>query len=280
MKVVVLLLSVVSLTLPLPPPPDHSFVKRVVESRNSGDKKVFVKFVQGPFTFKKRRQKGNRVVFSCNGCEKYSLYLPVMAWHERVDEDPEHDEYVLDLETLPTIDQHLCATSGIEDLVVQFKDKLHLEARSDPTQPFPALYQTVRSTFTSKLSYDHKVLFLAQIPSYDTMQTSLYRIRREFIPAAPNSQAELDTNLPWFLVSRDPEESLVKGDVLHSDGLRVLLFATDESLNILARAQTILADGTFRITPYLWYQTFILSAEFRANSFVPVAFGLLPDKKR
>ena len=30
----------------------------------------------------------------------------------------------------------------------------------------------------------------------------------------------------------------------------------------------------------LWYQTFILSAEYRENSFVPVCFGLLPDKKR
>ena len=67
---------------------------------------------------------------------------------------------------------------------------------------------------------------------------------------------------------------MVKGDVLHSDGLRVLLFSTDESLNILARARTVVCDGTFRITPYLWYQT------FRKNSFVPVCFGLLPDKTR
>ena len=56
--------------------------------------------------------------------------------------------------------------------------------------------------------------------------------------------------------------------------------SSDESLNILARARTILANGTFRITPYLWYQTFVFSAEFRENSFVPVAFGLLPDKTR
>ena len=138
----------------------------------------------------------------------------------------------------------------------------------------------IRASFTKKLSYDHKILFLAQIPSYDSVQTGLYRIRREFIPAAPSTQVELNTGLDWFLVSRDPEESLVKGDVIHSDGLRVLLFATDESLNILARSRTILADGTFRITPYLWYQVFILSAEFRTHSFVPVAFGLLPDKKR
>jgi hypothetical protein len=131
----------------------------------------------------------------------------------------------------------------------------------------------IRASFTKKLSYDHKILFLAQIPSYDSVQTGLYRIRREFIPAAPSTQVELNTGLDWFLVSRDPQESLVKGDVIHSDGLRVLLFATDESLNILARTRTILADGTFRITPYLWYQVF-------THSFVPVAFGLLPDKKR
>ena len=105
-------------------------------------------------------------------------------------------------------------------------------------------------------------------------------MRRRFIPAAPTTQAELDINLDWFLVNHDPKESLVKGDILHSDGLRVLLFSTDESLNILARAQTILCDGTFRICPYLWYQVFVISAEFRDNSFVPVCFGLLPDKKR
>ena len=148
------------------------------------------------------------------------------------------------------------------------------------SSPLSLLLYISRSSFTKKLSYDLKLLFLAQIPSYDTVQTSLYRIRREFIPAAPTSQAELNTNLDWFLVNREPRESLVKGDILHSDGLRVLLFASDESLKIMARDRTILADGTFRITPYLWYQTFVISAEFRENSFVPVAFGLLPDKKR
>ena len=63
-------------------------------------------------------------------------------------------------------------------------------------------------------------------------------------------------------------------------GLRVLLFASDETLKIMSCSRTILADGTFRITPHLWYQTFVLNAEFRTNQFVPVAFGLLPDKKR
>ena len=137
-----------------------------------------------------------------------------------------------------------------------------------------------RRRFTSELSYDLKILFLAQIPSYDTIQTSLYRIRRLFISPEPSSQTDLDVNLNWILVSRNPNESLIKGDIVHSDGLRVLLFSTDESLSILARSSTILCDGTFRICPYLWYQVLIVSAEFQENSFVLVAFGLLPDKKR
>ena len=269
----------------LPSLPPHTFEKRVLQSKKSvhdediGDhtittKKVFVTFIQGPYVFKKRREKGNRVTFTCNGCQKVGKYLPVVASR---DSDPEHDEYTLDGDTLPGQGDHLCGNSGIEDMVRQFKKEIEAEIRSDPTQPFPALYLAVRSKYTSKLSCDAKLVFLAEIPPYDSMATSMYRIRRLYIPPAPLAQAGLDVSLDWFLVS--PTETIVKGDVLHSDGLRVLLFATDESLQIMARARTILADGTFKITPYLWYQTFILSAEYREFQFVPVAFALLPDKK-
>ena len=275
----------------LPNLPSHSFEKRIflskktIHDNETGDhvettKKLFVTFVQGPYVFKKRREKGNRVTFSCNGCQKFNHYLPVVAVRERLDSDPEHDQYTLDGDTLPGGLEHMCGNSGVEDLVRKFRKEIEEEIRLDPTQPFPALYLEVRSRYTGKLSLDAKNLFLSEIPPYDTLQTGMYRIRRHFIPAAPKTQAELDCKLDWFLFDTSAQESVVKGDILHSDGLRVLLFATDESLRIMSRARTILADGTFRITPYLWYQTFVLSAEFRENQFVPVAFGLLPDKKR
>ena len=65
-----------------------------------------------------------------------------------------------------------------------------------------------------------------------------------------------------------------------SNGRRILVFSSDESLKILARARTILGDGTFRVTPSLWYQTFIISAEVDEAVFVPVMFALLPDKRQ
>ena len=163
-------------------------------------------------------------------------------------------------------------------MVKSFKKEVEEEVKRDPTQPFPTLYLQIRSRYTAKLLGDPKLLFLSEIPSYESMASGLYRLKRKFIPSAPTSQADLNVDLDWFHISS--QESIVKGDLLHSDGLRVILFASDDSLKILARARTILADGTFKITPYLWYQTFILSAEYQDFQFVPVAFALLPDKKR
>ena len=54
-------------------------------------KKVFVKFVQGPFTFKTRKEKCGRVTFTCNGCQKFNYFLFMLAWVERVGNDLENN---------------------------------------------------------------------------------------------------------------------------------------------------------------------------------------------
>ena len=78
----------------------------------------------------------------------------------------------------------------------------------------------------------------------------MYRLRRKFIPAAPATKAQFDTSLDWFLCEQSSGESVVKGDIMHSDGLRVILFSTEESLQILSRAQAFPHDVTVpRICP-------------------------------
>ena len=108
------------------PVPIHSFEKRVLTSKVSVEndtkasedisfKKVFVKH-----------------------------FLSVLAWVERVDDEPENDVYTLDAETLPASSDHVCVSSGIEDLVKKFREDLENQARHEPTQAFPTLYQSVR----------------------------------------------------------------------------------------------------------------------------------------
>ena len=61
------------------PVPIHSFEKKVLTSKVSVEndtkasedisfKKVFVNLIQGPFTFKKRKEKCGPVTFTCNAC--------------------------------------------------------------------------------------------------------------------------------------------------------------------------------------------------------------------
>ena len=87
-------------------------------------------------------------------------------------------------------------------------------------------------------------------------------------------QAELDRNLPNFF------DGLEIGDATLADGRRVVLFTSKKSLEFLARSDCIAMDGTFKITPHPWKQVGIISAEISEECWIPIAFGLLPDKKR
>ena len=75
------------------------------------------------------------------------------------------------------------------------------------------------------------------------------------------------------------DESIIAEDITYSGGRRIILFSTTTQLRRLARASTFCMDGTFKITPKPWAQVAIISAEISPDTWVPIAFGLLPDKK-
>ena len=64
------------------------------------------------------------------------------------------------------------------------------------------------------------------------------------------------------------------------DQSRILLFATNFTLRLLANATAISCDGTFRKCPKLWYQLFIVSGEISNGYWLPLAFAFLPNKKQ
>ena len=129
---------------------------------------------------------------------------------------------------------------------------MYCQVRDDPTKAIPSIYEEVRKKFSTDMTKDEKITFFQTLPTFRQIQANLYRTRRELIPANPHSQSDLNISSEWFLFDRKSGESFVKGDRQMSDGRRILVFSSDESLKILARARTILGDGTFRVTPSLW----------------------------
>ena len=57
------------------------------------------------------------------------------------------------------------------------------------------------------------------------------------------------------------------------------IFATDGNIKLLAEAETIYVDGTFRTSPALFYQIFTVHA-FKNGQQHPLAYCPLPDKTR
>ena len=75
-------------------------------------------------------------------------------------------------------------------------------------------------------------------------------------------------------------DGLEISDATLPDGRRIILFTSKRSLEFMARSDCIAMDGTFKITPHPWKQVGIISAEISEECWIPIAFGLLPDKKR
>ena len=148
----------------------------------------------------------------------------------------------------------------------------------DPSRSINKIYEEVRVSFTENLDGDEKLLFLQKFPPLRNIAPHLYARRREYIPADPKTQEEFDVNLEMF--NYEEGKGVCIGDIQLSDGRRVLLFSSDAHLKILARAGQILQDATFKITPSLWTQTFIINASVTSSTFIPTVIALLPDKKR
>ena len=58
---------------------------------------------------------------------------------------------------------------------------------------------------------------------------------------------------------------------------RILIFASPEQLQVLQSAEHFLVDGTFKVTPEIFYQVFIIHAVYREH-VVPVIYSLLRRK--
>ena len=230
---------------------DHFFEKKVQQGKKTvikdgvkevlTVKKVFVTLFLGGYKFRKKkifgqRKSGNvRALFVCTFCEakKKTVSFNVNVIVHNVD-DQEEDEYVLEQDLVVPVENHWCEPSGIEESVQQFRSQLCQQVRDDPTRAMPALYDETRRIYSQRFSdRDEKILFLSSVPTFPSLQTLLYNIRRKFIPPAPASQEDFDVNSAWFHVDG---KSIVLSDVIHSDGLRVLTFSTTENLEILSRS--------------------------------------------
>ena len=90
----------------------------------------------------------------------------------------------------------------------------------------------------------------------------------------PRSRAELNLTGDWAK-TLDGQDF-----VLANDGQddKIVLFGTESSLKLLSEANTYYVDGTFHVTPSIFYQLFTIHIVKHNQSF-PLVYALLPNKQ-
>ena len=254
--------------------PHHYFCYKMEEYKTGtkkGKSHDVVTLTVPPREFKRRTNKKNGAYFSCNDCQKEGHNRYAYAVKTGIINKDGIEE--LKLETLP---EHECSPESTNHLIKQFSQMLHEAIGKDPTRPIPQIYEECREKIFEDLSVDEKKLLAADIPNFRSCQSGLYRHRRNFIPQAPTCFSDFDIHSDWVT----QEELIVKDDYTLPDGGRILVFATNDTLKILANSKALSVDGTFKIAPKLWGQVMIICAQIAGGIWIPVLFALLPNKKK
>ncbi|CAF4548075.1 unnamed protein product [Rotaria socialis] len=58
---------------------------------------------------------------------------------------------------------------------------------------------------------------------------------------------------------------------------RIIIFSSTEQLQLLENGEELLVDGTFKVSPSIFYQLYAMHVVYR-NAVLPVVFALLPNK--
>ena len=231
-----------------------------------GEKYQTVSLCVFPYMFRKRYVRKDITTFTCNGCEKFRQATIATA---KLDED--NDWFLL---TNPS--KHLCSPSSTAHQKAEFSRKLYQKVAEDPRASLPKLYDELKLSMISGMDTETRKSFLKKISKFANIKRGLYQFRKHFIPRNPDKMEGFDAEHAWLNISK--KESLIKGDVPVKGG-RVLIMSSVQSLKRFARAYAFAVDGTFKICPRLWYQLIIINAQIGPNTWVPVCYGYLPNKK-
>ena len=127
---------------------------------------------------------GDTAYFSCNFCRN-DRQGETTAQAIRV-EDDDNGIPNFQLQGWPRdANVHTCHTTGYSYLVKEFRELCYAAVKNDPTKSILTIYKESRATLSQDMSEDQRKVFFTQLPSYEQINSGLYKYRQNFIPRAP-----------------------------------------------------------------------------------------------
>ena len=144
------------------------------------------------------------------------------------------------------------------------------------TAPPRAILQTHRQHVPVKAS--------GNLPSEDSQRQLIQRARRRTYPREPPTKGEIE--IPHRMQTTNEGERFLLFDTFDPDDPdigadeaenRIIAFATERNLRLLAESEMWFLDGTFKACPQLFAQLYTINALVESRTF-PLVYALLPSK--
>ncbi|KAB0805687.1 hypothetical protein PPYR_02657 [Photinus pyralis] len=141
--------------------------------------------------------------------------------------------------------------------------------------------ETPQQILATNLQNVHRNI-MAKLPRQDAIKRTIRRQRnQQGLPELPTDLEHLNIPLQYRVIEVDGlEQQFLKydsQDTLLPD--RILIFATDDNLNMLNRSDSWYGDGTFSVAPNLFFQLYTIHVE-QYGTVTPAIYALLPNKTK
>ena len=159
----------------------------------------------------------------------------------------------------PTSHTHMPDYNRYKDLTL--KTKVLSEISQNPLESVAQSYEKIVAA-TSDTS----------LVSFRNVKSTLYRQRYTMMPKTPRSIESLRIRDEWA-ETQDGKKFLLKIDREWG----IVIFSSEWQLKALSKCTLILSDGTFKSSPKIFYQVYVIFGVF-GESKIPLVWCLLQNK--
>ncbi|CAF1635721.1 unnamed protein product, partial [Adineta ricciae] len=114
------------------------------------------------------------------------------------------------------------------------------------------------------------------MPLPSQIESGIHKLRRKAVPPIPHDQKFIMPSV--YLETYSKEPFLIYDKRKNQYGGRLMIFSSPEQLNVLSHSDILFADGTFRVSPLLFEQLYVLLA-IQHEGAVPVCFILTSNRR-
>ena len=118
----------------------------------------------------------------------------------------------------------------------------------------------------------------ANLPRIENLKRTICSQRRDDHPPTPVLRAAIPLLPLQYQQTLNGERFLLFDSGPGDDG-RILIFATDQAVELLSTSNDWFCDGTFIVCPEIFFQLYTIHARSNERT-IPCVFGLLPNKTR